>query len=119
MALPCSDMPNSRSSSPQWQYTPIHHIDSSNTQKVLLICRIIPRKYSYSVASWIPQRRKAKATPSSNLRRWQSSALSELELFVLFIDCINDEELTVSVRAMRGFAECAEPLKQAPIKMRR
>jgi hypothetical protein len=31
---------------------------------------------------------------SSNLRRWQSSALSELELFVLFIDCINDEELT-------------------------
>jgi hypothetical protein len=94
MALPCSDMPSSRSSSPQWQYTHINHIDSGNTQKVLFICRIMPREYSYSVARWIPQRRKAKTTPSSNLRRWQPAALSELELFVLFVERINDEELT-------------------------
>jgi hypothetical protein len=40
-----------------------------------------------------PATREAKTTPGSNLRRWQSAALSEFELFVIFIDSINDEEL--------------------------
>jgi hypothetical protein len=41
-----------------------------------------------------PATREAKITPSSNLRRWQSAALSEFELFILFVDSISDEELT-------------------------
>jgi hypothetical protein len=41
-----------------------------------------------------PATREAKTTPGSNLRRWQSAALSEFEQFVLFIDSISEEELT-------------------------
>ena len=40
-----------------------------------------------------PATREAKTTPGSNLRRWQSAALSEFELFVLFVNSISDEEI--------------------------
>jgi hypothetical protein len=41
-----------------------------------------------------PATKEAKITPGSNLRRWQSAALSEFELLILFVDSISVEELT-------------------------